>query len=151
MVYAVELADGFEVSDDPDRLDRDAVYQFISAESYWGRGRPRDLFDRGIRNRICFGLYAPDGQQIGFASVMSDLAMRAHLGDVYVLPAYRGRGLGQALVGAVLSHPDLTAIGTWTLNTDDAHGLYAAFGFGPLARPETFMIRLTPGPGTKTS
>jgi GNAT superfamily N-acetyltransferase len=151
MVHVVELADGFEISDDPDRLDRDAVYRFISEESYWGRGRPRDVFERGVRNRLCFGLYAPDGQQIGFASVMSDLAVRAHLGDVYVLLAYRGRGLGKALVGAALSHPQLAAVGTWTLTTDGAHGLYAAFGFGSPARPETCMVRVISDPGPATS
>ncbi len=40
--------------------------------------------------------------------------------------------------------PDLQALRRFTLATSDAHGLYAAFGFKPLARPATFMERYDP-------
>jgi GNAT superfamily N-acetyltransferase len=141
MPYEVALPDGFTISDEFARLDLDEIHRFIATESYWGKGRPRELFERSLRNCIGFGLYAPDGRQIGFARVLSDRALRAHIGDVYVLQSHRGAGLGKALIAAILGHPDLASVGVWTLNTDDAHGLYAGFGFTPLARPETFMIR----------
>ncbi len=44
-----ELADGFELDDDPQRIDVDAVHAFISGESYWGRGRPRERVEHAIR------------------------------------------------------------------------------------------------------
>jgi GNAT superfamily N-acetyltransferase len=150
MPYEVSLPGGFTVSDDRARLDVDAVYRFIAEEAYWGKGRARDVFERALRHSIGFGLYDPDGRQAGFARVVSDMALRAHLNDVYVLPAYRGAGLGKALVAAVLAHPDLATVGTWTLATDDAQGLYASFGFGPLTRPASHMMRVTSGPGTKS-
>jgi GNAT superfamily N-acetyltransferase len=151
MAYEVALTGGCVVSDDRARLDLGAVHRFISEESYWGRGRPRATMERAVEHSMAFGLYSPDGAQIGFTRVMSDRAMRAHLADVYVLPGWRGQGLGKALLAAVFAHPDLATVTTWTLNTDDAHALYAGFGFGALARPETFMIRVASSPTAKTS
>jgi RNAse (barnase) inhibitor barstar len=34
-----ELSDGFELDDDPARVDLDAVWDFLSTEAYWGRDR----------------------------------------------------------------------------------------------------------------
>ena len=55
-----------------------------------------------------------------------------YLGDVFVLPEARGRGIGKALMAALLAHPDVRGLRRLTLLTDDAHGLYEQFGFGPL-------------------
>ena len=33
--------DSFELDDDPRRLDRDAVWRYLSTEAYWGRWRTR--------------------------------------------------------------------------------------------------------------
>ena len=68
------------------------------------------------------------GRQIGFARVISDGVSSSHLCDVYVLPEYRGRGLGVELVReAVDSGPHARL--AWTLATKDAHELYRRFGF----------------------
>jgi len=40
-----DLGDGFELDDDRTRTDRDAVHRYLSEESYWARGRPRDVQD----------------------------------------------------------------------------------------------------------
>ena len=63
-----------------------------------------------------------------------------HLADVFVLPAHRGHGLAKALVAAALDHPDLATVVRWTLQTDDAHSLYGAFGFVVNPRPESQMV-----------
>jgi GNAT superfamily N-acetyltransferase len=131
--------DGYEVSTDPARLDLNAVHDFLS-QSYWSPGLPRPLMERGISNSIPFGLYAPDGVQVGFARVVSDRAQFAYLADVYVLAQHRGRGLGKWLVECVLSHPDLAGMRRWMLATQDAHDLYRRFGFGPSGHPERLMF-----------
>ena len=141
-MYEVSLADGWVISDDRARLDVELVHRYIADESYWARGRSRAIMERCIANSLCFGLYVPDGSQAGFTRVVSDRAVIAHMNDVFVLPAWRGRGLGRALVAAALAHPELRTVIRWTLSTYDAHGLYAAFGFGPLASPETAMVRI---------
>ena len=53
---------------------------------------------------------------------------RSYLADVYVLPEYRGRGLGEELVREMVENGDLGDV-RWFLHTEDAHALYRKFGF----------------------
>jgi|SRR5438067_531203 len=129
-----ELGGGFELDDDRGRIDVDAVHAYISRESYWGSGRPRELVERSIRgsSRVV-GLYRGD-QQVGFARAVSDGVTIAYLADVYVLAAHRGRGLGLELVREIVDGgeraPGAQASGVrWLLHTADAQRLYAKLGF----------------------
>jgi GNAT superfamily N-acetyltransferase len=128
-----ELSGGFELDDDPKRIDVDAVCDFLSTEAYWAKGRPRETLERLIReaSRVV-GLYDGDGQ-IGFARTVSDGASFAYLADVYVLPEYRGRGLGIELVREAVDRGPY-ADRRWLLHTEDAHELYEKLGFGPGSR-----------------
>ena len=63
----------------------------------------------------------------------------AWLGDVFVLEGHRGQGLGVELVREAVEHPAHRDL-AWFLNTRDAHGLYARFGFE--APNERTMVRL---------
>jgi len=129
--------DGLLVSCDPTQIQEDVVARFLG-ESYWAQGIPLRTVRRSIAGSLCFALL--DGaKQVGFARVISDRATIAFLNDVFVLPEYRGRGLGKWLVECVLAHPDLQGLRPWVLVTRDAHELYSRFGFKPLARPEGFM------------
>jgi len=129
-----------EISTDPDRLDLDVIHRWLSEESYWAQGRPRELMQRSFDNSICFGAYLGD-RQVGFARVVTDRATFAWLADVFILDAYRGRGYGKTLVAAVLAHPELQGLRRWMLGTKDAHGLYAQNGFTPVPAGR-FMERL---------
>ena len=122
------LADGIELDDDPQRVDVEAVHDFLANEAYWAAGRPRETVERLVReaSRVV-GLYAGD-RQIGFARAFTDGAAAVYLADVYVLADYRGRGLGQELVRQMIEGspwPDLK----WLLHTRDAHELYRKLGF----------------------
>jgi GNAT superfamily N-acetyltransferase len=128
----------FEVSANPQRLDVDAVHQFLAQESYWAKGIPRATFEKSVRNSLCFGLFHGN-RQIGFARVISDFATIAYLGDVFVTPPYRGQGLAKWLMECVVSHPELQNLRRWILLTRDAHGLYRHIGFTELAQPERWM------------
>jgi GNAT superfamily N-acetyltransferase len=128
------LDGGLELDDDRGRIDVDAVHQYLSTESYWARGRSREDVACTIEGAArVIGLY--DGwRQIGFARVISDGVHVSHLCDVYVLGAYRGRGLGVELVREAVDNGPQAKL-NWTLATDDAHGLYRRFGFtSPSAR-----------------
>lgn len=129
--------DGFTISDDPARLDRDAVWAFIS-QAYWARTRTREQHERAVAHSLCLGVYERE-QQVGFARIITDYAITAHIADVYILEPYRGRGLSKWLMSAILDHPELASVRRFTLNTDDAHGLYAQFGFASLRKPEAMM------------
>lgn len=128
-----------EISTDPARLDVGLVHRFLSEEAYWARGRPRALTERAIAHSLCFGAYADDGAQVGFARLVTDRALFAYLADVFVVPEVRGQGIGKQLIGAIMAHEDVRALRRVLLATDDAHGLYAQFGFTPLVDAESWM------------
>ncbi len=135
-----ELAGGFELDDDPGRVDVDAVHAFVSSESYWGRGRSRELVERAIRGSArVMGLYRGRAQ-VGFARAVSDRAIIAYLADVYVLAECRGRGLGVELVREILD-TDFGPNVRWLLHTADAQGLYAKLGFADGASTYRMMER----------
>jgi GNAT superfamily N-acetyltransferase len=129
----------YRLSADPARLQPDVIHAWLSRESYWAQGIPRGTVVRSLAGSLCAGAYAADDAQVAFARVVTDRATFGWLADVFVLPAHRGAGLGQALVAHLLAHPDLQGLRRLMLATADAHGLYARFGFQPLEKPERFM------------
>ena len=133
----------FEISTDPARIDIAVVYQFL-ASSYWAKGVPIEIVQRSLQNSLCFGMYHAKAQ-VGFARVITDRATFAYLADVFVLPAFRGRGLSKWLMECIFAHVELQGLRRWSLATRDAHGLYQQFGFRQLAEPERWMERHDPG------
>ena len=124
------LPGGYELDDDPSRVDVDAVHDFLANQSYWAKGRPRETVERLVREATrVVGLYF-EGGQVGFARAFSDGTALAYLADVYVLPEHRGRGLGLELVREMVENGPLANV-RWLLHTTDAHGLYRKLGFGP--------------------
>ena len=133
----------YTLSDDPARLDLDVIHGFLS-RSYWSPGIPRETVARAIAHSLCFGVYL-GRTQVGFARLVTDRATFAYLADVVVLEPHRGRGLSRALMELILAHPEVQGLRRWLLATRDAHGLYRKFGFDPLAKPDRYMERHTPG------
>lgn len=128
---------GFLISTDKKRLDLDVVHAFLT-NCYWAKGIPKAIVARSIRRSLCFGVYK-SGRQVGFARVISDFATYAYIGDVFVLPEYRGQGLAKRLMRCIIKHPDLQDLRRWSLLTRDAHSLYSQFGFTALKSPERHM------------
>jgi GNAT superfamily N-acetyltransferase len=126
-----------KISDDTALLDLDVIHGYLT-RCYWAEGIPREVVERSIAGSLCFGAYE-DGAQVGFARVVTDQATFAYLADVFVLETYRGRGVSRQLMEAIVSHPQLQGLRRWHLVTRDAHGVYAKFGFKPLAAPERHM------------
>jgi len=122
------LDGGYELDDDRERVDVDAVHAYIS-QAYWALGRPRTEVERLVREaQRVVGLYK-DGEQVGFCRAASDGMSFAYLADVYVLEEHRGRGLGLELVREMVDNGPY-ATKRWLLHTRDMHGLYAKLGFG---------------------
>ena len=131
-----------EYSDDPARLDVARVHSWL-ASSYWAKGVAYELVERAIAGSHCLGAYQ-EGEQIGFARMISDRATFAWLADVWIDEPLRGKGLGRAMVQWFLDHPDYESVRRFALVTGDAHGVYGALGFHALLRPERYMERLDP-------
>lgn len=128
------LESGYELDDDPGRVDTGVVHAFLSEESYWAKGRPLDEVRRLVREATrVVGLYAPDGAQAGFCRVVSDDAVFAYLADVFVLEQHRGRGLGLEMVREIVDEGPQAGL-RWLLGTEDAETFYAALGFGQVSR-----------------
>ena len=129
----------FRISTDPSEFDIPAIHAYLTS-SYWAAGISAELVARSIEHSLCFGVFA-DNAQIGFARVVTDRATFAYIGDVYILAAYQGRGLGKWLIASIIGHPELQGLRRWSLVTRDAHGLYEPFGFRPLTAPQGYMER----------
>jgi GNAT superfamily N-acetyltransferase len=134
-----ELGDGYELDDDPARIDREVVHAYLSGESYWATGRARGVMDELVETAArVVGLYH-DGELVGFSRTVSDRHTLSYLADVFVLDAHRGLGLGSELVR--FSVDEGPCAGTrWVLHTRDAHELYRKAGFG-LPGPRTMERR----------
>lgn len=137
-------ATGIVLSDDPAWLPLDQIYRFLSQETYWARGLPRDVFDRSITHSLCLAAYQRNndgahGDLTGFARVITDRATFAYLCDVFVLPEWRGKGVSHALMQFMLEHPELQTLRRTVLVTSDASGLYRKHGFTDVPEGIGFM------------
>jgi GNAT superfamily N-acetyltransferase len=119
--------------------------QALLAATYWVPGIGRDQVERAAGNSaLVIGAFLADGTQIGYARVVSDKTRFGYICDVVVDEAYRGRGIGRAMIRHALGHPEFATVTTWTLSTRDAHQVYAPLGFlpvtDPVSRPNDWMV-----------
>lgn len=128
-------------STDKKKIDIDAVHQYLSRDSYWAQGVPVDIVQRSIDNSVCIGVYERNGAQAGFGRMVTDKAVFGYLADVFILPAHRGKGLSKKMMQLFCDMADEFQLRRFMLTTQDAHGLYAQFGFAPVPWPERLMHR----------
>lgn len=133
-------ASPIEITTELARIDLDRVHDWLARKSYWAGEMPRTVFDRAVRNSLCFGAIEGNAT-VGFTRVISDRATFAYVSDVFVDLARRGTGISKALMAAVSAHPELQDLRLWVLATADAHGLYAKYGFNALGAPQRYMER----------
>jgi len=131
--------DGYEIDTSAGRLDIPRVHRWLSTDAYWALGRPVDVVSTSVDRSLCFGVYSAEGDQVGFARVVTDHATFAWLCDVYIAPEARRRGLGTWLVTVVRERLSAEGVRRILLSTTDAHGVYAAAGFIPLVNPGRWM------------
>lgn len=131
------MIDGYRLRDDG--LDVDLIHRWLAEDSYWAAGRARETVARSLRHSYCLGVFTDEGRQVGVARSVTDWATFAWIADVYIDREHRGRGLGRWLVGELRDRLEEAGIPRLVLATKDAHGVYEALGFAPLARPERYM------------
>jgi GNAT superfamily N-acetyltransferase len=122
------LRHGFEINTDKTKLDRASILRMLRA-TYWASEVPPEDLWESILNSRAYGMYSPDGEQAGFARVVTDVTRFAWFSDVYVLPVHRDRGLGKWLIETVITDPALAKVRRFLLSTNDAHTLYKEHGF----------------------
>ena len=128
----------YTVTTDKSLMDIDRIHRFLSEESYWAAGIPRNVVELSIENSLCFA--ALDGDELaGFARVITDFATYGYIADVFTVEEHRGQGVAKQIMRAIREFAPLRGLRRWHLVTRDAHPLYEQFGFNPLARPERHM------------
>ena len=134
------LPDGYELDDDPARLDLDLVHRWLSTDAYWALGRSRETVETAARNSVNLAVYAPDGSQAAYARIVTDHATFAWVCDVYVDAVHRGRGIGGRLAQAVVDRVRPLRMRRVLLATMDAHEVYERVGFTVVPDPERLMV-----------
>lgn len=135
----------FYISTDKAKMDIDMIHQYLSVDSYWAKGIPREKVEKSIANSFCFGVFQ-NGKQVGFAKVITDFTTIAYLGDVFILEEFRGLGLSKLLMESIMNHPELQGLRRWILLTADAHELYKKFGWNSIKDPSRWMEIHTKNP-----
>ncbi len=133
----------YRFSKDPGDVDHDLVHRWLSEQAYWALGRTRATQDAAIEASRNYSVHGVAGGQVAYARVVTDGVTFAWLCDVFVAPEVRGAGVGKLLVDGLLADLDSLGVRRTLLATADAHGLYAQFGFAPLAEPGRWMGRGT--------
>ncbi len=128
------------ISTDKSKLDVSFIQNFLK-DIYWAAGRTMKEVQTTIDASVCFGIYL-DGNQIGFARVITDYVVFAYLMDVFIDEDHRGKGYSSLLIEAMMKEPQLQQVKIWRLATSDAHFLYEKFGFTALAHPEKMMEKV---------
>jgi GNAT superfamily N-acetyltransferase len=135
----IRRTDGYEIDTSPGRIEVDLVHRWLATDAYWALGRPEATMATAIANSVCYGVYDPAGNQVGFARAVTDHATFAWLCDVYVDREARGRGLGTWLAQSVVTDLHERGIERLVLATADAHGVYTKAGFAVMAEPHRWM------------
>ncbi|WHY94026.1 GNAT family N-acetyltransferase [Neobacillus cucumis] len=139
--------DGFFICTEKQYLDVSLIHQFLSEESYWVPGIKLEIVKKSIENSsICFGVYEGDpargnAKQIGFARAVSDFCRFGWIMDVFILGEFGGRGLSKWLMEVITEQSDLKDAAKLMLATNDAHGLYAQYGFKTIKNRDLYMER----------
>jgi GNAT superfamily N-acetyltransferase len=139
---------GYELTTDPGRVDVDRVHGWLSEQSYWAKGRERDVVERSIAGSTNYSVFGeapghetPNGHGLlaAFARVVTDGATFAWICDVFVDEQHRGRGLGSWLVESIVEDLSAAGVQRFVLATRDAHEVYRRVGFTALDGPGRWM------------
>lgn len=142
IIITEEKKDSFIVSSDPGLIQIDRVHRYLSEDSYWCVGIPKEFVAKAVKNSLCFGVYEVIGDtliQVGFARVVTDFATFAWICDVYIEKDYRKKGLSKWMMAFLIKHPQLKQLRRICLATLGAHTLYEKYGFTITKTPTSWM------------
>lgn len=98
----------------------------------------KEQAERSLANQL-FSLTARKGDEIvGIARLLGDAAIFWYINDVWVLPEYRGKGIGSSMVKKLIQYVKKasipgTSVSLCLMSAKDKEGFYEKLGF--LRRP----------------
>ena len=129
-------AQGFHVSKDRNKIRLERVVELLE-QSYWAKGRSKEITRSTIENSICYGVFDETDYMVGYARIITDHTRVFYLMDVIIDEKYRHQGLGTLLMDAIMQDVgNLFGI----LHTKDAQGFYEKYGFRVKAEGEESIM-----------
>ena len=58
-------------------------------QTVWAKERKKEAINKSLNNSICYGAFTKNGQQVGFARVITDYATHFYICDVVVKKEFR--------------------------------------------------------------
>jgi GNAT superfamily N-acetyltransferase len=129
---------GYHITTDKAQLQPEVIHAWLTEHAYWCKHIPFEVVKKAFDNSYTIGVLK-DSRQIAYGRFITDYAVFAHLADVYVEEAHRGKGLGKKMMDILMGLDWVKSLRSMTLGTLDAHELYRKYGFGDLQRPERRM------------
>ena len=76
-IISITREDGYYLSTDASRLDVPRVHEWLSTDTYWGKGRSLDTVRKAIENSLPIGVFSPatsttPSEQVAFARAVTD-------------------------------------------------------------------------------
>jgi len=106
-------------------------------DEYWNTSVDSGALERSHRGASAWIVARDDGGAIvGTARALSDTGKIAWILDVAVAPRWRAKGLGSALMRALVAHPRVRSAREARLATRDAQPFYERFGFEPVSEQD---------------
>lgn len=127
-----------------DRPGDEAAVVALLRGAYWNDWVTEERLLAAHRGSVAWvGARDAGGALVATARALSDGGKFAAVYDVMVAPAYRGRGVGAAVMRLLLAHPALRGAARVWLRTKDADGFYRRLGFLSAAElpPRAFVSR----------
>jgi GNAT superfamily N-acetyltransferase len=131
--------DQLRISNNIDDFDFDLIHRYLCDESYWAKGVDQEKVRKSFKHSLAFGGFL-GATQIAFGRVVTDLSTFGYLRDIVVLPAYRGKGYGKAMVEAIIGRLKEEGVPVMMLGTADAHDLYRKYGFDLVGDTPNLMV-----------
>jgi len=94
------------ISKDKKDIDLIKLVKYISKESYWGKNTDRDVIVKSIENSLCYSVLL-NNEFVGFARVITDFSTFKYLCDVFILPDYQGKGIGEKLMQFIMDDSEI--------------------------------------------
>ena len=118
---------------DYDAFDRNEIMNLYTSVGWTNYTDHPQMLEKAYMNSLCtLGAYTADNSLIGIIRAVGDGASILFIQDIIVLPEFQRRGIGTALLRAIISrYPDVYQTELMTDNTDKTIAFYKSLGFTP--------------------
>lgn len=124
---------------DKKKLNTTVIHKVLSKNEFT-KGVTFDTVKKSIKKSLCFGLYK-DGQNVGFARIVSDYATISYISDIFILEEHYTEELYAWMVESILSHPELVDVKNWLVKNNNGYSVYDKFGFEKYDEAQKILIK----------